>query len=170
MLFSLAVVIAYLYSVRVVYRKRFQMEQQGTAIAIPPSPESPPAPDPLADPTSPESLLARLQCPECFLEGKENVFPTKQGLSMHRNRAHGIVSSRSGSRKRSTAKRSTAKRTTARRGRGQAVDNGLQGLDTNGLIRLVFPGGIPARADVLGRIHNLVTEAESLYKVGSKNR
>ena len=95
-------------------------------------------------------------CPEC---GRS--FGRAAALGAHRSRAHGVAgqSGRATSRR---ARTSQAKASGARAARASASANGV---DRDGLLKSVFPGGIPAREEVVRAATVWLDEAERLARM-----
>ena len=121
-----------------------------------------------------------LTCPEC---GRS--FQRPQALGAHRRHAHGVAGERSRSRAQAdngagrkrehAAARTAASRTKVGRPRRvgttssrtrQIGGNGDRGrrnsLDRDGLLRALFPGGIPANEETIRSVNSWLDEAERL--------
>lgn len=90
-------------------------------------------------------------CPECTEAGEQKVFTRAQGLAVHRAVVHGVPGA-------------TTKKGRRRRRRGAAVEsNGAKrGVNRDGLLRTIFPDGIPPKEDVIRRTTAWLDEAEAL--------
>jgi uncharacterized C2H2 Zn-finger protein len=101
-----------------------------------------------------------LKCPEC---GRS--FDRPASLGAHRRRAHGIVG-QSAAASRSRLRRSTS--ATVARNNVQATDaptSETAHLDPDGLLRILFPQGLPARRAVIRAANAWLEEAERLVRL-----
>ena len=112
-------------------------------------------------------------CPDCG-----RTFTRAAALGAHRRMAHGVAGTSrvasatgAGRRRRSAAAAPSAGRAratgtgrvaeTASRGRAAVAS----GVDRNGLLRSLFPSGIPAREDAIRAVNAWLDEAERLARL-----
>ncbi len=119
---------------------------------------------------SAKSASTDFTCPDCG-----RTFSRAAALGAHRRQAHGVIGA--------VAARAAASKRTRRRGRGsgsRAASGGASGngrrtasggqrnsadgnrVDRDGLLKTLFPKGVPARADALNAVSSWLEEAERL--------
>lgn len=112
------------------------------------------------------SATGALVCPECG-----DMFNRPQGLGAHRRRVHGIAGSSpattarrkrhgAGRKKRASTKTTATRRSTVREA---LVANG--GVNRDGLLRELFPSGIPASESVVRQVTAWLDDAERLVNL-----
>ena len=111
-------------------------------------------------------------CPECG-----RTFSRAAALGAHRRQAHGVVGATSRTRQRAAGSgrtRSTARSGTGRKARpaaGRTTTStrsraGSDGnVDRDGLLRELFPNGIPANEGVIRAVNGWLDEAERLARM-----
>jgi uncharacterized C2H2 Zn-finger protein len=121
--------------------------------------------------SAPEAKSGELVCPEC---GK--TFTRPASLGAHRNRAHGVSGSSKASAKtasrrtkrsavRSRATTASATASGGKRRVRRSAANGQSGVNRDGLLRSLFPAGIPAREDAIRQVNAWLDEAERLARM-----
>jgi hypothetical protein len=100
-------------------------------------------------------------CPEC---GRS--FARPQALGAHRRQAHGVAGTsrgtqagRAGGAGRRRAAKAGARPAARRRAAARPAP---QGVDRDALLQTLFPGGLPARTEVLSAVNRWLDEAERL--------
>jgi uncharacterized C2H2 Zn-finger protein len=132
------------------------------------------------------SASRKFKCPDCG-----RTFDRPQSLGAHRRQAHGVAgeSARSQSRVRAASRNAsggrpaapTAQRSSQTRARAAAADGGAAGtsadrsgrrgnsqsvaVDRNGLLRTLFPDGIPASEEAIRGVNSWLDEAERLARL-----
>jgi hypothetical protein len=127
-----------------------------------------------------------LVCPECADAGVERVFETAQKLGVHRFRSHGVKGTsrpsrngastsggakqepkaESGKRREGTGKRDATSRKRGARGRksvSTAPVAKVTAFPTDKVLQAVFPHGITASGEMLGRVQEWLGEGEKLF-------
>lgn len=113
--------------------------------------------------TSASPTQSALTCPECG-----RTFGRPSALGAHRRQAHGVVGSSARARasserrrKGSTGKTSVPASPARGRGRGGAQPTTSGGtIDRNGLLRALFPNGIPADVNTIRSVNRWLDDAE----------
>ena len=115
-----------------------------------------------------QTATAEFVCPECG-----RTFTRAAALGAHRSRAHGVAgrSARATKRRASSGRASSAKRGSAaskpRAGsstRARALA-GTNGIDRDGLLKALFPDGLPPREDVIRAVSGWLDDAERLARM-----
>jgi hypothetical protein len=120
-------------------------------------------------------------CPECG-----RTFSRAAALGAHRSRVHGVAgqsahAKRNRSSRQQASRRTTpgptrataaartrgraANQTTARRARQPSTVARRDGVDRDALLRAVFPGGMPAREEVIRAVSGWLDDAERLARM-----
>lgn len=97
-----------------------------------------------------------LACPECAAAGVDKSFGTAQALGAHRNRSHGVAGKNAKKNKRQPQQAQPV---------AAVVKTPRKSLDRNKLLGLIFPDGIPAKAEMLTEIEKLLQDAARLSRV-----
>jgi uncharacterized C2H2 Zn-finger protein len=88
--------------------------------------------------------MADFKCPDCG-----RTFDKAQGLGAHRARVHGYRASKSN-------------------GRAAVTRREVRSFDSDAMLRLVFPDGIPARVGIIERANGLLGSARDLHDLARR--
>jgi C2H2 type zinc finger protein len=114
-----------------------------------------------------EATATNLVCPECG-----RTFTRAAALGAHRRRAHGVAGQSAQARRSRQVRQSARASSLGRRARSTPAaprqrtrNDGDGSVDRDALLKAIFPGGLPAREDVIRAVTGWLDDAERLARM-----